>query len=208
MSASSSRTLATGRRVLAQLRHDPRTIVLMLAVPCVLETLLRLIYEHHRGPSTAPARRCWRSSPLRPFSWSPPSHCFASASAAHSSASCDAPGPSRAAARLRDRLRAPGRPAGPRGERPDARPAGLNVAGPAAMVVLLAVSVALLGMGLGLLASAFARSEFQVVQFMPAIILPQLLLWACWSRASGCRQGFMPSRMSCRCPMRSTGCIT
>jgi ABC-2 type transport system permease protein len=31
-------------------------------------------------------------------------------------------------------------------------------------------------MGLGLLASAFAATEFQVVQFFPATILPQLLL--------------------------------
>ena len=44
------------------------------------------------------------------------------------------------------------------------------------MVVVLAVCVALLGTGLGLFASAFARSEFQVVQFFPLIILPQLLL--------------------------------
>jgi len=45
---SGARTLATARRVLLQLRHDPRTIALMLLVPCVLETLLRLIYAHHR----------------------------------------------------------------------------------------------------------------------------------------------------------------
>ena len=44
------------------------------------------------------------------------------------------------------------------------------------LVVILAAAVALLGLGLGLLASAFARSEFQVVQFFPAVILPQLLL--------------------------------
>jgi len=36
--------------------------------------------------------------------------------------------------------------------------------------------VALLGLGLGLLASAFARSEFQVVQFLPLFVFPQLLL--------------------------------
>ena len=36
--------------------------------------------------------------------------------------------------------------------------------------------MALLGTGLGLLASAFARTEFQVVQFFPLVILPQLLL--------------------------------
>jgi ABC-2 type transport system permease protein len=33
-----------------------------------------------------------------------------------------------------------------------------------------------LGSSLGLLASAFASSEFQAVQFMPAFVLPQILL--------------------------------
>jgi ABC-2 type transport system permease protein len=50
------------------------------------------------------------------------------------------------------------------------------VRGPVVLVVVRAVCVALLGTGLGLLASAFARSEFQVVQFFPMIIMPQLLL--------------------------------
>ena len=38
--ASWTLTLATARRVLAQLRHDPRTVVMMLAVPAVLMILL------------------------------------------------------------------------------------------------------------------------------------------------------------------------
>ena len=41
---------------------------------------------------------------------------------------------------------------------------------------LLAVANALLGMSLGLFASAFATTEFQAVQFMPALIFPQILL--------------------------------
>ena len=44
------------------------------------------------------------------------------------------------------------------------------------LVVLLAIGNALLGMALGLGVSAFARTEFQAVQFMPALVLPQLLL--------------------------------
>jgi ABC-2 type transport system permease protein len=44
------------------------------------------------------------------------------------------------------------------------------------VVVLLAIANALLGMALGLFLSAFATSEFQAVQFMPAFVLPQLLL--------------------------------
>jgi len=43
-------------------------------------------------------------------------------------------------------------------------------------VIGLAVANAVLGMALGLLVSAFASTEFQAVQFMPAIVLPQLLL--------------------------------
>ena len=44
------------------------------------------------------------------------------------------------------------------------------------LVALLAIANALLGMALGLFLSAFARTEFQAVQFMPAFIFPQLLL--------------------------------
>jgi ABC-2 type transport system permease protein len=53
---------------------------------------------------------------------------------------------------------------------------GLDVQGPAWIVVLLAVGNAVLGMSLGLFVSAFARTEFQAVQFMPALVLPQVLL--------------------------------
>jgi ABC-2 type transport system permease protein len=53
---------------------------------------------------------------------------------------------------------------------------GLDVAGSKFAVGALAVANALLGMALGLFASAFARTEFQAVQFMPAFVLPQLIL--------------------------------
>jgi ABC-2 type transport system permease protein len=53
---------------------------------------------------------------------------------------------------------------------------GLDVEGSIVVVVLLAVGNALLGMALGLFASAFAQTEFQAVQFMPAFVLPQFLL--------------------------------
>lgn len=53
---------------------------------------------------------------------------------------------------------------------------GLNVAGPNWLVVLLAVANAVLGSTLGLFVSAFAETEFQAVQFMPAFVLPQILL--------------------------------
>lgn len=55
-------------------------------------------------------------------------------------------------------------------------PLGLETSGPVAAVVLFAVLNAVLGSALGLFASALARTEFQAVQFMPAFLLPQLLL--------------------------------
>ena len=53
---------------------------------------------------------------------------------------------------------------------------GLDVAGSPWLIVVLAILNAVLGSTLGLFASAFARTEFQAVQFMPAFVLPQLLL--------------------------------
>jgi ABC-2 type transport system permease protein len=53
---------------------------------------------------------------------------------------------------------------------------GLEITGSVWMLLVIAVLDALLGTALGLLASAFARTEFQAVQFMPAIVMPQVLL--------------------------------
>jgi ABC-2 type transport system permease protein len=53
---------------------------------------------------------------------------------------------------------------------------GLNAPHGAWLVGLLAVANALLGMALGLFVSAFAQTEFQAVQFMPAVVFPQMLL--------------------------------
>ena len=53
---------------------------------------------------------------------------------------------------------------------------GFSVRGSLALVVLIAVANAVLGVALGLLCSAFARTEFQAVQFMPLVSIPQILL--------------------------------
>ncbi len=53
---------------------------------------------------------------------------------------------------------------------------GLKVQGEPWLLVLVAVVNALLGTTLGLMASAFARTEFQVVQFLPLLVFPQILL--------------------------------
>jgi ABC-2 type transport system permease protein len=174
---SAGRTLATARRVLLQLRHDPRTIALMLLVPCLLETLLRLIYAHHPGTFDQ------AGAPLLAFF--PLTTVFLVTSIALLR--------ERVTGTLERLLTSPlgrlellGGYALSFGLFATAQavivcaltlgPLGLRVQGPVTLLVVLAVCVALLGTGLGLLASAFARSEFQVVQFFPLIILPQLLL--------------------------------
>jgi ABC-2 type transport system permease protein len=173
----SPRTLATARRVLLQLKHDPRTIALMLVVPCVLETLLRLIYTHHRNAFNQ------AGAPLLAFF--PLTTVFLVTSIAllreRVSGTLE-----RLLTTPLGRLELLGGYAISFGVLATTQaivvsaltlgPLGLHVRGPVVLVVVLAVCVALLGTGLGLLASAFARSEFQVVQFFPMVILPQLLL--------------------------------
>jgi ABC-2 type transport system permease protein len=52
---------------------------------------------------------------------------------------------------------------------------GLDPPGRVLLVLMIAAIDAVLGVALGLLASAFARTEFQAVQFMPILVVPQLL---------------------------------
>ncbi len=174
---SAGPTLATSRRVLAQLRHDPRTLALLLLVPCGLETLLRLIYAHHLSVFDE------AGAPLLAFF--PLTTIFLVTSIAllreRVSGTLE-----RLLATPLGRLELLGGYAISFGllgalqagvvSALTLGPLGLRVQGTAVVVVLLAVCVALLGTGLGLLASAFARTEFQVVQFFPLLILPQLLL--------------------------------
>ena len=53
---------------------------------------------------------------------------------------------------------------------------GLDVAGSIWLLVVVAVCNAVLGTALGLFVSAFAQTEFQAVQFMPVVVIPQILL--------------------------------
>jgi len=53
---------------------------------------------------------------------------------------------------------------------------GFDTAGSPLWVFVIAIINAVLGVGLGLLFSAFARTEFQAVQFIPLVMVPQLLL--------------------------------
>jgi ABC-2 type transport system permease protein len=170
-------TLATARRVLTQLRRDHRTMALLLVVPVVLLTLLRyvyddkpLIFDHVGGPllalfpfttmflvTSVAMLRERTSGTLERLLTTPMGKAdllfgyalaFGTVAVVQTSiASAVALGP-----------------------------LGLDVAAGPWPVVLLAVVDALLGMALGLFLSAFARSEFQAVQFLPAVVLPQVLL--------------------------------
>ncbi len=77
---------------------------------------------------------------------------------------------------------------------------GLDTAGNPGWVILIAIVNAVLGVGLGLLCSAFARTEFQAVQFMPLVIAPP----NCCSAESSFRAPNSPptgcSGSATRCP--------
>ena len=53
---------------------------------------------------------------------------------------------------------------------------GMDMAGPTWLLSVVAIVDGVLGTALGLLVSAFARTEFHAVQFMPAVVVPQMLL--------------------------------
>lgn len=53
---------------------------------------------------------------------------------------------------------------------------GMEADGSLWLIILIAFANALLGVALGLLCSAFARTEFQAVQFLPLVVIPQIFL--------------------------------
>ncbi len=170
-------TLATAERVLLQLRHDPRTVALLVFVPCMLITLLELIYSDQ--PATfdrigAPMvglfpllsmflvtsitmLRERTTGTLERLMTLPLAKIDLLAGYALAFAVFAAVQATVVAGLAFLVL-------------------GLDVTGSPALVVMLAITNALLGMSLGLFTSAFARSEFQALQFMPAFLLPQLFL--------------------------------
>jgi ABC-2 type transport system permease protein len=52
----------------------------------------------------------------------------------------------------------------------------IHYVGSLALLLLVIALMALVGVSLGILASAFARNEFRVLQFIPLLMLPQVLL--------------------------------
>jgi ABC-2 type transport system permease protein len=169
--------LATAARVLLQLRRDPRTIALLLAVPCLLEVLLRYVLDGQpaafqrigspllgifpfismflvtaitmlRERTTGTLERLM-SMPLAKIDL-----LLGYGMAFGAVAAVQAALTSAVAFGVLD----------------------LHVAGSEAAVAGLAIANAVLGMSLGLFVSAFATTEFQAVQFLPAVVFPQLLL--------------------------------
>jgi ABC-2 type transport system permease protein len=169
--------LATAARVLSQLRRDPRTLALVFMVPCVLFTLLKYLFQDQPETfdrvgvplvgllpflqlflvTSVTMLRERTSGTLERLMAGPVGR-------------LDLLGGYAAAFTLLGAAQAAVVAGFALGV------LGLDTSAPALAVIALAVANALLGMSLGLLASAFARTEFQAVQFMPAFILPQLLL--------------------------------
>ena len=169
--------VATARRVLWQLRRDPRTVALLLAVPCVLVTLLRYVLDGQpesfqrvgvpmlglfpfitmflttsitmlRERTTGTLERLMTLPLAKLDLLAGYALAFALVGIAQAVLVC-------------------------------ALGFGLlDLESEHAFWIVAALAVAngLLGMALGLFLSAFATTEFQAVQFMPAFVLPQLLL--------------------------------
>ena len=170
------RTLSTTGRVLTQIRHDPRTVVLLLVVPSLLIGLVAWLFDdtpvfQQIGPAmlalfpfiimflvtsiaTLRERRSGTLERLLSMPLSKLDFILGYALAFGLLAVLQAGIAATYAVVV----------------------CGLEIEGSLWLLVAVAVADAVLGTTLGLLASAFARTEFQVVQFMPVIVFPQILL--------------------------------
>jgi ABC-2 type transport system permease protein len=168
---------STTKRILSQLRHDHRTVGLLVVVPVVLLTLLYFMFELAPGVfdriglimlgvfpfvimfliTSIAMLRERTTGTLERLLTTPLGKMdllFAYGIAFGIAAAIQATVASAVAYWLYD----------------------LDTAGPTGLVILIAIANAVLGVALGLLCSAFARTEFQAVQFMPIVVLPQILL--------------------------------
>jgi ABC-2 type transport system permease protein len=182
-------TRATAVRVLAQLRHDPRTIAMIVLVPAVLLVVLRYLFNsqrefNHIAPmllglfpfvimflvTSVSTLRERRSGTLERLMTMPAGRLDFLIGYGIAFGAVALVQVSVVASVTLTWL-------------------GLSITGSIWALVLVTVLSALLGTTLGLFVSAFARSEFQAVQFMPVFVLPQALVcglfdlvsssWAC-----------------------------
>lgn len=170
-------TLATARRVGAQLRRDHRTLALILVVPPALLTLLRYVLDQPPGSFQRVAAPLIGLFPLVIM------FLIASIAMLRERTSGTLERLMSMPLGKLDLLAGYGLAFGLLAALQGTITAlvgfwllDIETAGPAWAVVALAIANALLGMSLGLLLSSFAATEFQAVQFMPAFVLPQLLL--------------------------------
>ena len=169
-------TLATVGRVLRQVRHDPRTIGLLVVVPCVLMGLLAWIYADTpvfdaigapllgvfpfvvmflvTSIATLRERRTGTLERLLTLPLGKGDLLAGYALAFGALAAVQAAVATGFAVGV----------------------LGLDVAGNGWLLLLVAVVDSVLGTALGLFLSAFAATEFQAVQFLPAFVLPQFLV--------------------------------
>jgi len=171
------RTAATSGRVLLQLLHDPRTIGLIIVVPCVLITLLKYVFNGQplvfnsvapmilgifpllmmflvTSIATLRERKTGTLDRLMTMPISKLDIVFGYAGAFSLLALVQASVVSAVTLGL----------------------LGVTVLGGTVSVLLAAVLAAFLGTSLGLFVSAFATSEFQAVELVMPILMPQILL--------------------------------
>jgi ABC transporter DrrB family efflux protein len=173
---SLSRTLATARRVLLQIRHDPRTIALLLVVPSLLIGLMAWLFTDtpvfgQVGPAmlalfpfiimflvtsitTLRERRSGTLERLLSLPIGKLDFILGYTLAFGLLAIVQASIAVGFAVWV----------------------CGLEIQGSLWLLLAVALADAVLGTTLGLFVSAFARTEFQVVQFMPLLVFPQVLL--------------------------------
>ena len=176
---SARRTLATTRRVLNQLRHDKRTIALIIGVPCVVLGLIAWMFADRPGPpvidqfgpmllaifpaivmflvtsvATLRERTGGTLERLMTTPLNKADFLFGYAIAFAVAAAVQATAVTAWAVWV----------------------CGMSVQGNVWEVAIVAVLDAVLGSTMGLAASSLARTEFQAVQMMPAMIIPQLVV--------------------------------
>ena len=173
------RTLAVTVRVLAQVRRDPRTLAMLVLVPCLLMSLLWWMFHDQPGVNLfdriAPALLAifpfivmflvTSVTTLRERSGGTLERLLAL--------------PLAKLDLLLGYALAFGLLAAVQAAAAVAVSVGLldlRVEGPVWLLAVVGVADAVLGTALGLFVSAFARTEFQAVQFMPALVVPQILL--------------------------------
>lgn len=168
-------TIATGQRVVTQLRHDPRTVAMLVILPSVLMTLLRFVFDSRQiFDSLAPALlgifpfllmflvtsittlRERTSGTLERLMTTPMAKLdlLVGYALAFGLVALAQVAVTVAVSVL----------------------LGFSLAGSFGWLLLITAATALLGVASGLFASAFARTEFQAIQLMPIVVLPQVLL--------------------------------